>query len=198
MAGDKPTTWWMTLPGLLTALAAVITAFTGLLLGLGQIGVFDRPSADSSAAIGAQDPAGSAPSGAAAGSSTATSTGSSATGPYEATLPLGEDLRSGDSAYEILAYETRADSDGNMALSLSVRMRNHGQYDANFWDASFRLTVDDDTFAPSGGLNEIVAADSSKRGTILFVLPDATRAAELKISFADEDRTVPFELRPVQ
>ncbi len=41
MADEKPTSWWATLPGLLTAAAAVITAVTGLLLGLGQLGVFD-------------------------------------------------------------------------------------------------------------------------------------------------------------
>jgi hypothetical protein len=40
--GDKPS-WWQTLPGLLTAAAAVITALTGLIVGLYQSGLL-KPS----------------------------------------------------------------------------------------------------------------------------------------------------------
>ena len=36
--------WWQTLPGLLTAGAAVITAFGGLLVAIHQSGFFDRSS----------------------------------------------------------------------------------------------------------------------------------------------------------
>ena len=34
-----PQSWWLTLPGILTASAGVITAITGLLLGLNQAGL---------------------------------------------------------------------------------------------------------------------------------------------------------------
>ncbi len=34
--------WWQTLPGLLTAAAAIITAVTGLLVAVHQTGFFDR------------------------------------------------------------------------------------------------------------------------------------------------------------
>src|SRR5919109_4241977 len=36
----KPQSWWQTLPGILTATAAFITAITGLLVALHQAGVF--------------------------------------------------------------------------------------------------------------------------------------------------------------
>lgn len=74
-------------------------------------------------------------------------------------------------------------------------MTNRDRFDANFWDASFRLVVGADTIAPSGGLNELVPGDSSKSGTVLFVVPDTTRTAALKVKFYEGDRTIPFELR---
>ena len=39
-AESKP--WWQTLPGLLSAGAAIITAVTGLLIAIHQTGFFDR------------------------------------------------------------------------------------------------------------------------------------------------------------
>jgi hypothetical protein len=36
----KPQSWWQTLPGILTAAAAIITAITGLVVALHQVGFF--------------------------------------------------------------------------------------------------------------------------------------------------------------
>jgi hypothetical protein len=49
--GDK--SWWTTMPGLLTALAAIITAVGGLVAALGQTGVFGGKSASPAAASAA-------------------------------------------------------------------------------------------------------------------------------------------------
>lgn len=177
----------------MTAVAAVITAVTGLVLGLNQIGVFD--SSDSSAQVSADRNRAPAPSGPAeSGNRSATESASHA---YQANLPLKEKMRSGVVTYEILGYEVRPDSDGKLALSLSIRATYDGRYSFNFWDDSFRLAVGEDTYAPSSGLNELVASESSKVGTVLFVVPDTTRTAELKIRFEEGPRTVPFELQPV-
>jgi hypothetical protein len=40
---QRPTSWWQTLPGILTAAGAVITAVTGLVIALNQAGLFKRP-----------------------------------------------------------------------------------------------------------------------------------------------------------
>lgn len=40
--GSKGQSWWQTFPGMLTAVAAVITALTGLLVALHQAGFLDR------------------------------------------------------------------------------------------------------------------------------------------------------------
>ncbi|MDR6559824.1 hypothetical protein J2809_004207 [Arthrobacter pascens] len=53
MADEKPTSWWSTLPGLLTAVAAVIGAVTGLLVALGQLGVIDFSRSDPLSSSGA-------------------------------------------------------------------------------------------------------------------------------------------------
>ncbi len=41
---SKPQKWWQTLPGILTAVAAIITAVTGLVIALNQAGVFSGTS----------------------------------------------------------------------------------------------------------------------------------------------------------
>lgn len=44
--GDEPKSkgWWQTLPGILTAIAAIITAVTGLIVALHQAGIFEKPA----------------------------------------------------------------------------------------------------------------------------------------------------------
>jgi hypothetical protein len=54
--GSKPKGWWHTLPGVLTAAAAVITAITGLIVGLHQAGFFanGQDSQESAARVESQ------------------------------------------------------------------------------------------------------------------------------------------------
>jgi uncharacterized protein YecT (DUF1311 family) len=48
MSEISGSSWWQTLPGVLTAVGAVLTALTGLILALNQIGVFGGSHAPSS------------------------------------------------------------------------------------------------------------------------------------------------------
>ena len=41
---SKPVSFWKTLPGILTALATLLTAIVGLIAGLNQLGIFERSS----------------------------------------------------------------------------------------------------------------------------------------------------------
>jgi hypothetical protein len=53
----RPNSWWQTLPGILTAAGAIITAVTGLVIALNQAGLFKRQNEaepDSSATAQAQ------------------------------------------------------------------------------------------------------------------------------------------------
>jgi hypothetical protein len=182
--------WWTTLPGVLTGTAALVTALTGLAVGLGQLGV-----------IGGADADGSSQARPAVSSGTAASAAPSATAvrPVAAmttTLPLGQPFRIGEASYELLDALVRPDADGLLALELSVRMTKHTPFDANFWDDSFRVVVGPDVYAASGGLNELVAGQSSGTGDVLVLVPDTTRQAELVLRFRGDSRTVPFEIVP--
>jgi hypothetical protein len=61
-------------------------------------------------------------------------------------------------------------------------MMNHDRFDANFWDQSFRLSVNGVPMAPDSGLNELVSAESAQGGTVLFVIPHGTTDGTLKIT----------------
>jgi hypothetical protein len=77
--GDK-TSWWQTLPGVLTAIAGVITAVTGLIVGVYQSGLMtpSRPETAAASASAAGDPGPSAVASLAAPSSASPSAPSAA------------------------------------------------------------------------------------------------------------------------
>jgi hypothetical protein len=199
MADEKPTNWWVTLPGLLTAAAAVITAVTGLLLGLGQLGVFDagKPATapGSPAGTGSSQPG------------SPTQPGISASAPSDAqpdngtgwavSLPTERRYRSADVEYEILDAQVRPDVAGQITLTFSIRCTNHGRYDINFWDATFRLNADGVSVSPDSGLNDLVAGDSSKSGDVSFTVPADTRDPVLRIKFPRGESTVRIALSPL-
>ncbi|MDR6505931.1 hypothetical protein [Arthrobacter oryzae] len=194
MADEKPTSWWATLPGLLTAAAAVITAVTGLLLGLGQLGVFDgggRPAATpgGAPAAGTSQPAEPARPG-------GTATGAAESAGWTVDLPAGRTYRAADLEYEILDARVRPDVAGKVALTISVRCTNHGRYDVNFWDSTFRLNAGGVNHSPDSGLNELVAGDSSKAGDVRFTVPADTRGALLRIKFTEGESTAQFSISP--
>ena len=193
MADEKPTSWWATLPGLLTAAAAVITAVTGLLLGLGQLGAFDggRPAATagSSSAAGASQPGvPPQPSG--------NLTGAGESAGWTVALPAERKYRSADVEYEILDARVRPDVTGKVALTFTVRCTNHGLYDVNFWDSTFRLNAGGINHSPDSGLNDLVAGDASKSGDVRFTVPADTRGALLRIKFAQGEATAQLAISP--
>lgn len=195
--------WWSSAPGVMTAIAALITAATGLLLGLNQVGWLDASSAPATSAASTKAPPvlmpSTSPSVAAATGSFAasgTSSAGSASG-YRVSIPLKREYRVGDISYEILAATARPDADGKLALVMSMRGRSYRAYDANFWDASFDVTVGEDVVPASGGLDELLPANATQRGEVLFVVPADTRDAVLTMRFqGGGKRTVPFRITP--
>ena len=192
MAEEKPTNWWATVPGLLTAAAAVITAVTGLLLGLGQLGVFDAnmPVTAPGSPIGAGSPEPGSPASASSKPTPGNGTG------LAVSLPAERKYRSADVEYEILDAQVRPDVAGKITLTFSVRCSNYGRYDINFWDATFRLNAGGVSVAPDSGLNDLVAGDSSKSGDVSFTVLADTRDAVLRIKFPQGESTVQVALSP--
>ena len=195
--------WWSTAPGVLTAVAALITAATGLLLGLNQVGWLNASSTPSTSAASTNappptvltgSPSVTAVTGSLPGS---TSSGAGSAPAYTVSIPLKREFRVGDISYEVLAATARPDADGKLALVLSLRGRSYRAYDANFWDASFDVTVGEDVVPASGGLDELLPANATQHGDVLFVVPADTRNAVLTMRFPGGDkRTVPFRITP--
>ncbi|MBT2594839.1 hypothetical protein [Arthrobacter sp. ISL-72] len=193
MPDEKPANWWTTLPGLLTAAAAVITAVTGLLLGLGQLGVFDggRPAAPVSgpSTAGAPQHGGTPQPG-------GSRSGDGANAGWTVALPAERKYRSVDVEYEILDAAVRPDASGKVALSFTIRCTNHGRYDINFWDSTFRLGAGGVNYSPDSGLNELVAGDSSKSGDVRFIVPADTRDVSLRIKYAQGESAAQLAISP--
>jgi hypothetical protein len=86
---------------------------------------------------------------------------------------------------------------GNMSNELRLRFQfaNYGRYDANAWDASFRLLVDGQTLAPTGGLNEIVPGRSLRNGIVAFTIPaTATGKVVLRVLEGERVGELPLDL----
>jgi hypothetical protein len=163
--------WWQTLPGLLTAGAAILTAFTGLLVALNQMGLFHRAHAPASAQ--------SATSVSAPSSDSQAPAEDSASVPL--TLPANASLQTGTAVYTLLAARVSPYAPGQVTLDLTIRMTNRNSYDANFWAASFRLAVNGALVAPSNDLDELVPANSAKEAEVDFVIPANIATAGLEM-----------------
>ena len=74
--------------------------------------------------------------------------------------------------YSLLKGELTDLGGGTRQVSFSIRCATRDGYGANFWDDSFRLELDGgaDLLAPNSGLNELVAKNSFKDGTVSFAV----------------------------
>jgi hypothetical protein len=180
--GPQSKGWWQTVPGILTATGAIITAVTGLIVALHQAGIFDVekqkvPQVQNEAIKPpkvSENPAPPVP-----GTTKPSSTGQAAGRPVS--LPAGTQVRVGDLVYTVLSARLERYDPNKLSLRFEVRMTNNGKYPANFWVSSFRLVVDGVPRAPENDLNEVVADHSAKEGIVEFVIPDTTTNAGLQI-----------------
>jgi hypothetical protein len=192
MPDDRLTapSWWQTLPGILTGLAAIITALTGLLLAFNRTNNHSeevRPPVSSAAGVASR----------AAPAESRTSDGSNvANGAQRLTLPPLHRVRlaNGDAVVTVLSAEIESIDLERRSLKLLVRHLNAGRYDANFWSSSYRLIVDGVPRAPTNLLDEVVAGNSAKEGEVIFQLPVSAKDVVLQISAGDETSRLPLKL----
>jgi hypothetical protein len=86
-------------------------------------------------------------------------------------------------------------SDGKRGtLRLRIRLSNEGGYPANFWDDSFRLTVQGQVLAPVGGLNEIVEGHAMRQGVVTFAVPPDADRAMLQIAGRGPEAAIPLDI----
>ena len=97
--------------------------------------------------------------------------------------------------YTLFSANVTPLGNGTSELRLRVQFANYTLYDANAWDASFRLVVNGQTLSPTGGLNEIVPGRSLRQFFVTFTIPaTATGKAVLRILDGDRVGELPLDL----
>ncbi|WP_372785767.1 hypothetical protein [Phenylobacterium sp.] len=190
---ESRASWWQTLPGMVTAVAALLTAIGGLILALSQAGLLHRSAAAASAeAPGvpqAQTPQVPPPQAQAAPAAGAPAV-SFAPG---AQVTLGNNR--GRGTYELLSAGVERRTAEAGTLTLKVRLTNAGPNDIGFWNDSFRLAVDGVPRAPTSWLNSSVDPRSAKEADLVFALPLTAKTLSLRINSGDEDGEIPLTLK---
>lgn len=192
MSGEHSSKWWQTLPGILTAITAIITAIAGLIAVLHQTGLLPSFAEKAPAATIA------APFQQTAATSAAVTTPPPTTQALvilstsvQVKLPVGD----GNIVYTLLQARLEPYNSEHNSLTLRLRALNDYRYSVNFWDRSFRLLIDDITQAPSNSLNEVVEAQSAKEGDLVFIIPLNRQQAILKIGDPGQASTqIPLDL----
>lgn len=197
MSEPVKSSWWHTLPGVLTALAAVLTALAGLLAAARQAGWLGaaETSAPTSASVSAPAPA-PQPAAQAAAPPTAAPLASAAL----QHLPWRGQLRLGEQRHALLGAQVEIDSAGQALLRLRLRLHNEGPYPVPFYDEAYRLLVDGLPRAPVGGLGEVVPGRAVAEGEVQFRLerwPPA-QPLRLRVQVGDQQADLPLQTPLVQ
>jgi hypothetical protein len=187
--------WWSTLPGVLTGLAAIITAVTGLIVAFNHFSGRSEPTPPSSTSS-SPSPASSG-SFASSGASAAPIAGSPRSSLSGAiALPELHQVKhgGGDTVITILSADFEPIDADRRLLKFRIRYLNNGKYPANFWRDSYRLIIDDAPRAPTNSLNEVVAAGEAKEGDVVFQLPVSAKDVVLQITSGEEQSHIAFNL----
>jgi hypothetical protein len=200
----RPQSWWTTLPGILTGLAALITAIGGLMIAYHQVTNRSAPSIpDASTAARSAGSTSNVVSSAAvpsvASSSNTPAQGLASAATVEIATPTMSEVKldAGETNIRILKVELQPYNAENRALKFTVRYSNNGRYPANFWSSSYRLLVDDVPRAPTNSLNEVVPNNSAKVGEVIFEIPLTVTQVILQVSSGPEKTQIPVPLKPV-
>jgi hypothetical protein len=131
-----------------------------------------------------------------AGDSPTESTSASRGQPYGIVIPPVAEVAHISLLYTLLSGTVIPLGNGTSELRLRFRFSNEGRYDANAWDASFRLAIGGDTLAPTGGLNELVPGHSLRRWIVSFTIPTRPGPAVLRVIEGSRVAEIPLDLSP--
>jgi hypothetical protein len=180
VGAGKARSWWLTLPGILTGLAGLISAFTGLIVAVQQLRPTSHPATATTqaSALGTKSPAANT----SAATVVADRTGASgASSPVVVSFSEGRHAQIGAYRYDVLAATARAGNPGELGLVLRVRMTNGGSFGANFWSATFRLRLGASISAPTNMLDDVVAGGTTDVGEVDFTIPSSARRVTLLV-----------------
>ena len=187
--------WWQTVPGILTGIAAIITAVTGFILAYSSFNnakkLTEAPKSEAAKPSTPQQP--DLPK-----ASSASSNAGGAKSGVSTSVPLPAihhvKLVSAEAVVTILSAKLEPiDADGN-SLTFTVQYRNLGTYSKNFWSRSFRLIVNEVPQAPTNEPDLVVQGDSAKDAEFVFEVPKNIKNVDLQISYNEEKRLISFQL----
>ena len=101
--------------------------------------------------------------------------------PGTVALPAQTTFTYGKLSYRVLAAQVAYPTSDTLSLKFTIRMTSDDQYEANFWNASFRLRVNGVLQAPISNLNKVVSGNSSTDGVVEFTVPRGTARVELQM-----------------
>lgn len=179
MSDARKPSWWQTLPGVLTAVAAILSAITALVVAVAQLPWFrsHKPGArDTTLETTPTQPQERKSPGAV--------TSPSVPEPrHERAFPRDSQVRVATDRYEILRARLEPFSDDKLSLTLALRLTT-GPRGGIWYAGNFRLIADDVSLAPTRAPHRGVAGDAADEDSVTFAFPRKTRRATLRISDA--------------
>lgn len=184
--------WWHTVPGFLTAGAAIITAGTGLILALQQTGMFSTDSRTNPPATGEASTAAAAAQPVETPEAAAASTKPPAA-PQAIELPDGNTVTLNYAGsyrfrYTVQSAQRESMSPSQHLLRFRIRVWTDFPSGVLFWSDSFRLYSGDLRLKPTNSMNRLVARDETADGDVEFEVDSSIKEASLAITYGSDTK----------
>jgi hypothetical protein len=184
--------FWTTVPGIITGLAAIVTAITGLIVALNGAGLFSKPAGANKASTETKQEVKK-------DADSLTGKKDEPQKPVEKLKPVFSmtSIKIEDHEYSILGSSLEAITPESNSLKIKIKYKNNSNYSpATFWNEGFRLAIDGSLTAPSGDLSELVERHAELVGTVTFEVPNNAKDLVFHILDVGKDIAVPLKLTP--
>jgi hypothetical protein len=183
--------FWTTVPGIITGLAAIVTAVTGLIVALNGAGFFGKPAAAGKTAAETkpqiQKKMDSLPAKQAEPQPAVN---------LKAVFSMTR-VKIEDHEYTILGSSLEAITPESNALKIKIKYKNNSNYSpATFWNEGFRLAIDGALTPPAGDLSALVERHAELVGAVTFEVPNNAKSLALHILDVGKDIAIPIKLTP--
>jgi len=180
---DKSTgiqSWWQTMPGILTAIAAMMTATTGLLIALNQVGCFDKNTKNNEIVSTEKNTTGNSQENKIVDANKNTNSRSSENKNFPKNITNPHDVNFEGNVYKFATTQLNYYSPNSSELKFKIRITSNenGVY---FSSDFFRLLINDLKLSPETSAAEWMAGFSTKEGEVTFIIPDTTSSVQLMI-----------------
>ncbi|GAA3983044.1 hypothetical protein [Mucilaginibacter dorajii] len=184
--------FWTTIPGIITGLAAIVTAVTGLIVALNGAGLFSKPAAAGKISTETKPlikkDVDSLPAKQAEPQQPAES--------LKAVFSMTR-VKIEDHEYTILGASLEPITPESNSLAIKIKYKNNSNYSpATFWNDGFRLAIDGALTPPTGDLSELVERHAELVGTVTFEVPNNAKSLALHILDVGKDIALPIKLTP--